>query len=30
LTLTSPLVIPPGNTNTLVVSGVTSNTVLLM
>lgn len=30
LSLTSPLVIPPGNTQTLVISGVTSNTILLL
>ena len=29
LTLSSPLVIPPENTSTLVVSGVSSNTILL-
>jgi hypothetical protein len=29
LTLTSPLVIPPGSTNTLVVSGTSANTILL-
>ena len=30
LSLTSPLVIPPSNAQTLVVSGVSSNTILLM
>jgi hypothetical protein len=30
LALTSPLVIPPLNTQTLVISGVTANTILLM
>jgi hypothetical protein len=30
LNLTSPLVIPPANTQTLVISGVTSNTILLL
>lgn len=30
LSLTSPLVIPPSNTQTLAISGVTSNTILLM
>lgn len=30
LTLTSPLVIPPSNTQNLVISGVSANTVLLM
>lgn len=30
LSLTSPLVIPPSNTQTLVISGATANTILLM
>jgi hypothetical protein len=29
LSLTSPLVIPTANSTTLVISGVTSNTILL-
>jgi hypothetical protein len=30
LSLTSPLVIPPANSQTLTVSGATSNTILLL
>jgi hypothetical protein len=30
LSLTSPLVIPPANTQTLAISGATSNTILLL